>query len=92
MKKRVGWLCLVLTVILLCGCAPKKQAQAVYTGDVLAIAGVKTGNSMKVGFIDPQGQWVIEPKYEQAEPFSQGMAAVKENGKWGYIFRQGRMS
>ena len=54
-------------------------------GDVLAIAGVKTGDSMKVGFIDPQGQWVIEPKYEQAEPFSQGMAAVKENGKWGYI-------
>lgn len=85
MKKRVGWLCLVLTGILLCGCAPKKQAPAVYTGDVLAIAGVKTGNSMKVGFIDPQGQWVIEPKYEQAEPFSQGMAAVKENGKWGYI-------
>lgn len=85
MKKRVGWLCLVLTGILLCGCAPKKQAPVAYTGDVLAIAGVKTGNSMKLGFIDPQGQWVIEPKYEQAEPFSQGMAAVKENGKWGYI-------
>lgn len=85
MKKRVGWLCLVLTGILLCGCAPKKQASTIYMGDVLAIAGVKTGDSMKVGFIDPQGQWVIEPKYEQAEPFSQGMAAVKENGKWGYI-------
>ncbi|MFR6343455.1 MAG: hypothetical protein ACLUO4_00670 [Christensenellales bacterium] len=50
MKKRVGWLCLVLTGILLCGCAPKKQASTIYMGDVLAIAGVKTGDSMKVGF------------------------------------------
>lgn len=89
MKKRVGWLCLVLAAILLCGCAPKREAPAAYEGDVLAIAGVKTGNSMKLGFIDPQGQWVIEPKYEQSEPFSQGMAAVKENGKWGYISPSG---
>lgn len=30
-------------------------------------------------------QEIIRPQYEAAQPFSEGLAAVRRNGKWGYI-------
>ena len=33
---------------------------------------------------------IIAPRYEAAEAFSEGYAAVKRNGKWGYIDTAGR--
>ncbi len=39
------------------------------------------------GFINKQGEWVIPPQFEEARSFSDGMAAVKVNGKWGFIAR-----
>lgn len=36
------------------------------------------------------GEWCIAPKYEEAKPFSEGLAAVRLYGKWGYINRGGR--
>jgi hypothetical protein len=48
----------------------------------------------KVGFVDKTGKFVIEPKYRQAAPFSEGLArvAVIENReeKLGFIDRTGR--
>lgn len=38
-----------------------------------------------VGFIDSAGSWIITPQFEDAMPFSNGLAAVKKDGKWGYI-------
>ena len=32
----------------------------------------------------------IAPKYEDASPFYEGLAAVKQNGKWGYIDETGK--
>jgi len=32
-----------------------------------------------------QGGIAIAPQFEEAEQFSEGMAAVKINGKWGSI-------
>lgn len=38
------------------------------------------------GYIDSNGDIVIEPQYSQAKSFSNGMAAVAdEDGKWGFI-------
>lgn len=37
------------------------------------------------GFADYKGNIVIEPQYERAKSFSNGLAAVCKNGKWGYI-------
>ncbi len=34
---------------------------------------------------------VIEPVYAEAQPFSEGLAAVKVNGKWGFIDAAGAM-
>lgn len=35
--------------------------------------------------------WLIKPKYEDASDFSEGLAAVQVNGKWGFINKQDKM-
>lgn len=37
------------------------------------------------GYVDLEGNIVIEPQYQQAKSFSNGLAAVCMNNKWGYI-------
>lgn len=34
---------------------------------------------------------VVAPQYEDAQKFSEGLAAVKKDGKWGYIDEQGEV-
>ena len=53
-------------------------------------------NSKKVegghwGFTSSDGHMVIEPIYEKAFSFSDGLAAVKFNGKWGFIDKNGKI-
>lgn len=43
-----------------------------------------------VGFFNNEGNWVIEPIYENAKDFENGYAAVKYNGKWGFIDKTGK--
>jgi hypothetical protein len=48
------------------------------------------------GFINSRGEWVIEPKYRQAQPFSNGLACVTlhdkpRRGKKGFINTKGEM-
>ena len=43
----------------------------------------------KWGYIDPGGNVVIKPKYFEAGPFSNGIAAVKD-WNWGAIDRTGK--
>lgn len=44
----------------------------------------------KTGFLDATGRWSIPPQYENALPFSEGLAAVQEDGKWGFIDATGK--
>ena len=37
------------------------------------------------GYINTKGQIIISPIYEKVLGFSDGIAAVKQNGKWGFI-------
>jgi len=39
---------------------------------------------MRWGFLDTDGGWALEPSFEAAGPFSEGLAAAK-NGAWGYV-------
>ncbi len=46
----------------------------------------------KLGYIDRTGKIVIEPKFEEAENFSEGLATVKIGEKFGYIDRTGKIA
>ncbi len=43
----------------------------------------------KVGYCDRDGKLVIERKFDAARPFSGGLAAVRVEGKWGFIDHTG---
>ncbi len=45
----------------------------------------------KWGFADTKGKVVIEPAYENARSFSNGLAAVCVDGLWGFIDKEGTM-
>jgi hypothetical protein len=39
----------------------------------------------KYGFVDKNKNWVISPQFFEVKEFSDGMACVSQNGKWGFI-------
>ena len=45
----------------------------------------RSPKSYKAGFIDAGGQVVIEPTFEDAQPFNEGLASVQMNQRWGAI-------
>lgn len=45
----------------------------------------------KWGFINVDGEVVIEPQYDEARSFLNGYAAVKIDGKWGFIDNEGNI-
>ncbi|MGQ0701859.1 MAG: WG repeat-containing protein [Gemmatimonadales bacterium] len=50
---------------------------------------VKSGKL--AGYVDLTGKARIAPQFENARPFSEGLAAVKATGKWGFIDTTGTM-
>ena len=44
----------------------------------------------KYGYINTDGDFVIEPQFEAAGSFAEGVACVKTNGKYGYIDTNGK--
>ena len=46
------------------------------------------GNGLR-GFIDFQENWIIPPIFENVSFWSEDLIAVRKNGKWGYINRDG---
>ena len=47
-------------------------------------------DGQKWGYISSTGEIKIQPAYENADPFSEGMAAVSKAGKWTYIDNTGK--
>ena len=45
----------------------------------------------KFGFINSQGEWVIEAKYKEAKSFNIGFAPVGDGKKWGIIDETGKL-
>jgi len=42
------------------------------------------------GYVDTQGEWVVEPTYERADPFREGLASVRKGEtQYGWIDRSG---
>jgi hypothetical protein len=53
------------------------------------LAGIKTKDGY--GFIDKNGNMVIQPKYSEADDFSDGLASVAIDKKYGYINTKGEV-
>ena len=45
----------------------------------------------KVGFVEADGQFKINPRFDDALPFSDGLAAVQIGGKWGFVNASGHL-
>jgi hypothetical protein len=43
------------------------------------------------GYIDKTGKLAINPQFDDARPFSLGLAPVESGGAWGYIDRSGKL-
>lgn len=50
-----------------------------------------TNKSGKYGYVDTKGSIVISPRYDEAGPFSDGLAPVRINDKYGYTDPQGNV-
>lgn len=45
----------------------------------------------KVGFVDSSGKWIIEPQFDKARAFTDGLAPVVVGKEWGFINAKGEM-
>ncbi len=72
---------------------PKKFVDAQDFSEGLAAVAVQTGNGVRWGFIDSNGQMVIEPKFsKEPTPFSNGYSVAKKtNDKMVFIDKQGNV-
>lgn len=55
------------------------------------LAAVQEEENAKFGFIDRTGRDVVKPAFEDAKAFSEGLAAVCLDGRWGYIDTSGQL-
>ena len=57
----------------------------------LAVQGVGRNNrfAQQFGYINKKGDWVVRPKFDNAEKFENGTAEVSINDKYGYINTNG---
>lgn len=59
--------------------------------DGMIKVGVKSGySSMKYGFLNLDGEVVLEPKYEKCQDFSNGYGAVYSDYNWYFIGKNGK--
>lgn len=89
---------LILTIVLSCAialtaCSYNNQLSIHKDAPDTDVALYRVQVNGKFGYIDKNGRVVIQAKFDSAEPFSGGLAAVQLNyapkGAWGYIDQQG---
>jgi hypothetical protein len=44
----------------------------------------------KWGYIDKTGKYIINPQFDEAMGFNEGLASVRIGDKWGYIDKNGK--
>lgn len=75
-----------------------KSGQFIHVEDVTKIWPFPDGETLtyarkndRMGFVNQQGDWVIEPQYDKARAFRNGLAPVYVGKNWGYINAKGEM-
>jgi hypothetical protein len=77
---------LLLVVLPLTGCAKQGVNPKIENSELFRFV-----RNDKLGYVDRSGKIIIEPKFEEAENFSEGLALVKIGEKFGYIDRTGKI-
>ena len=49
-----------------------------------------SSSGSQCGFISADGHYVINPQFEDAHPFKQGLASVRAQGFWGFVDKRGK--
>ena len=72
-----------------------KRIFGVFMLFLLSAAACSGDKTAKVGFIDKQRKMVINPQFDYASGFADGLAQVRigddKTGKYGFIDKQGKM-
>jgi hypothetical protein len=55
------------------------------------LAPARSAGTGKLGYIDPAGNWAIEPRFDEAAQFACGRAFVRTGDRTGFINRAGRL-
>ncbi len=81
--------------LILASCQDSTEEKA-SSGDVESISAEQAyfedyvSPEYKWGFIDKDGDIVIDARYDAVGKFSEGLAPANEDGKWGYIDKDGK--
>lgn len=83
----IAGLSLSMVGLIGCGSPPGPRYQNVGSfSEGLAAVQVSTG---RWGFINQHKTMVIQPRFQDAKEFKDGKAAVKFDGRWGFINKRG---
>jgi serine/threonine protein kinase len=67
------------------------STEKIKNSEILLEASVLVQEKLKVGFINLNGDWVIQPMFDDISKFDDvGFCGARINGQWGFIDRQGR--
>ncbi len=71
------------------GLAPAIYVNSPQEGKNLITDLLNSRNDEQSGFINHEGEFAIQPEFESVGEFSDGIAPVKQDGKWGLITAKG---
>lgn len=88
MKKSLILVLALICILTLVAC---NQVEEVEVKDVgLYPAYILEGNKQLWGYIDKKGEFIVEPKYDTANDYFQGLALVEKDGYFGMLDSDGR--
>ncbi len=70
--------------------APQFLRALEFGKDACAFAAVEQDGALRYGLLSRSGIWAAEPVWSDVRGFSEGLAAVEQDGKWGYIDTAGK--
>ena len=88
-KSSKAWVWAILSLFVICGLALGGYFLWGKGSERSSLYPVKVNGQW--GYIDKTGKIVINPQFDSAWDFSEGLAWVKVGGKWGYIDKTGKI-
>lgn len=83
------WLFSLVCMLLFPFVGCNQQCSPYSSEEHIGLFPAKSGD--KWGYIDTTGKFVINPQFDEARLFQEGLAAVEIGGKWGEIDKTGKI-